>query len=176
MHPTHSFAAMGKDAEWLMAGQLGSDLNFGPDTPMMRVRERNGHVLGLGTRLGKVTFYHCLEDCEPGFPLPAYGPDSPFTVAVVDAEGVRHEKSYFAHNGALEYRIDRPNGAATRDYFTARFEAEGALGWHQVAEARCWLIDAERLYDISRDLLYEGTTIYAAPDDIGALTDGGNPI
>ena len=52
-----------------------------PTSPLGRVLEADGYIMGLGTDLGPVTFYHVLEDlCGDSFPFPVYTPDSPVVV------------------------------------------------------------------------------------------------
>ncbi|MGB7404099.1 MAG: AAC(3) family N-acetyltransferase [Pacificimonas sp.] len=168
VHPTHSFAAMGRDATWFVEGQLAASTNFGPDTPMMRVKERDGHICGLGTSLGAVTFYHTLEDCEPDFPRQVYTEDSPFRITVTDASGQAHEKDYFAHNNDFSHRIDYNNSMATLNYFERRLQRDAGMSWYEVGEASCWLLSARRFYDCQLKMMREGITVYATPDEIAA--------
>ena len=76
IHPTHSFAAIGPLAKWLTGTHHSCGTSFGAGSPMAKLREKQGYLLGLGTNLGTVTFYHCLEDIETGFPLAVHTVDS----------------------------------------------------------------------------------------------------
>ncbi|MEX6726003.1 AAC(3) family N-acetyltransferase [Parapedomonas caeni] len=163
VHPSHSFAAIGPEAAWLTEAHHLARTNFGDDTPMARMLARPSQLLGLGTNLGNVTFYHVLEDRE-AFPFPVYAPDGPFAVDCTDRAGVVHHLSLNAHQpGELPMRrIDHRTGGATlRALYTAHMEARGVLSWHQVGEARSWLVDANSFYREVKALMEEGLTVYA---------------
>jgi len=171
VHPTHSFAAAGAGATDLVADHHVCGTSFGAGSPMAKLRDGRGWLLGLGSDLGKVTFYHCLEDLEPDYPMPVYTSDSPFEAACRDAEGVTHHLKVNAHNPELAtHRIDRPDSTALRSYFTRRFEARAGLEWGRVGEAPAWTARADRFYEEARAMLHEGITVYTSADDLAALT------
>src|SRR5438067_1786985 len=65
MHPTHPFAAWGRHAEDLTnAHHLGG--TFDAQSPIFRLQEYDGLVLGLGTGLrDSFTILHVAEECHP---------------------------------------------------------------------------------------------------------------
>lgn len=170
IHPTHSFAAVGRDAGWLTEAHHQCGTNFGAGSPMMRLMERNGYIVGLGTNLGNVTFYHCLEDAEDRFPFNVYSPDSPMTVRCKGYSGDENVLRLSAHDPRVSAtRIDRPENAAIREFFTAWFERHAGLRWFQVGEARVWIVRAEAMYRETRLLMMRGLTIYSTQADITRL-------
>lgn len=160
-HPTHSFAAIGPRAHWLLDGHHLAATSFGEGTPLARLRETDSRLLGLGSDIGHVTYYHCLEDIEP-FPFEVYAPGI-HAVECIDFDGVSHTLRLRGHAGGAFAcrRIDHPDNAALRMRFTAALEQEAGLTWHQVGTARCWLVDGRSMYQTIKDLLYRGVTIYA---------------
>ncbi len=164
VHPTHSFSALGPQAAWLTADHHLAGSNFGSDTPMMRLMERGGYLMGIGTHLGTVTFYHCLEDMLDNFPLAAYSDDSPFAVRCIDWSGHEHTLRLPAHSPIhVETRIDRPENHAIRDLYTQRLEARAGLRWFPVGTTRGWVIALDDMYRECLHLLEEGLSIYARP-------------
>jgi aminoglycoside 3-N-acetyltransferase len=65
LHPTHPFAAWGKHAEDLLSTHdLGG--TFGENSPIFRLQDYNGLVVGLGTGLrDSFTILHVAEECHP---------------------------------------------------------------------------------------------------------------
>src|SRR5690606_8492762 len=135
--------AIGALAEELVAEHHTCGSSFGRGSPMAKMLEHDGWLLGLGTNLGTVTFYHCLEEIEPDYPLNVYSPDSPFTVRCRDGRGEVHLLTLGAHDEQVSAnRIDRPHSETLRAHYTRQFEKNAGLTWHTVGEARSWLISA----------------------------------
>lgn len=167
LHPTHSLAAIGPDAAMLVEGHHLSGSSFGEGSPMAKLLAADGYLLGLGTDLGRVTFYHCLEEIEEAFPVDIYTPDSPIDVACRGDDGQVHQLSISAHAPMIaRRRIDQPDNQALRTFFQDCFEVQAGLTWHGVGEARAWLIEAGRLYAEIKRLMQAGVTIYSSPSDL----------
>ena len=170
LHPTHSLAAIGPAAEMLTQDHHLADSSFGEGSPMAKLLAANGYLLGLGTDLGRVTFYHCLEEIEETFPIDVFTADSPITATCRDDAGRTHHLSVRAHDSsAASRRIDQPQNQYLRTFFQERFEQAGNLGWHQVGEASAWLIEAQRLYAEIKRLMRAGVTIYSSPSELEAF-------
>lgn len=168
VHPTHSFAAVGPDAEWLVKDHHLCGSSFGRGSPMARMMERDGYILGMGTNLGTVTFYHCLEEIEETFPVDVFTPDSPIKVQCRDYSGVTHILSVCAHDpdpNKIQYRIDRPESKELRELFRRRFEQYALLKWYQIGQAKSWLVPAKRLYEEYKRLVENGITVYTSGEE-----------
>lgn len=140
---------------------------------MATMLEHDGWLLGLGTNLGNVTMYHCLEEIEDDFPFNVYTADSPLTVKCRDWHGNVHTLELNAHDGSVsKTRIDRPENAAIRDFFTSQFEKNADLQWHQVCQAKTWLVSTRRFYDESARLMRDGVTIYTTESQLREREDG----
>lgn len=170
LHPTHSVAAKGPHARWLTESHHVDPHSFGRHSPFGRLLEvENGWLLGLGTDLGPVTFYHVLEDLDPGFPRRVYTRDSPLPATCIDRNGTAHRIKVFAHDPECSLgRIDRPEGAWIRGRVTDEMRLRG-LRWHEVGAGRAWTMPAAEMYDGLLDLLTRGLTIYSTETEAQAL-------
>lgn len=169
LHPTHSLAAIGQAAEMLVADHHLAGSSFGKGSPMAKLLDTDGYLLGLGTDLGKVTFYHSLEEIEDGFPIDVFTSDSPIDATCRGNDGQVHRLSVKAHSRDLaQRRIDQPENQHLRDFFQDSFERRAGLTWHQVGEARSWLIEASSLYAELKRLMQAGITIYSSRLDLAA--------
>jgi aminoglycoside 3-N-acetyltransferase len=67
VHPTHSFAARGRDATLATDSHHLDATPCGPNSPFARLRGRNAHVLMLGCDLASCTaIHHAEETLVPG--------------------------------------------------------------------------------------------------------------
>jgi aminoglycoside 3-N-acetyltransferase len=165
IHPTHSVVALGAQADWLVADHHHSPFAFDADSPLGRVLEADGYIMGLGTDLGPVTFYHVLEDlCGDSFPFPVYTPDSPIVREVTGWNGERLKVVVMAHSSDVSAdRIDKPSGMGVRDYITRYLERDGGLRWIKVGDGRAWIIRAADMFTCLECLMVKGVTIYRDP-------------
>lgn len=167
IHPTHSFAALGPAAEQLVSTHHTCGSSFGQGSPMAEMLTTESWLLGLGTNLGNVTMYHCIEEIEDDFPLYVYTPDSPLKVSCRDYKGNLHEMNISAHDANVSRtRIDRPENDVIRDFYTGWFAEHAGLTWHTVCEAKSWIAPANRLYDEAVRLMRDGITIYSTEGDL----------
>jgi aminoglycoside 3-N-acetyltransferase len=167
IHPTHSFAAVGRHADWLTQAHHQCGTTFGRGSPMMRLKEENGYLMGIGTDLGGVAFYHCLEDIEDRFPVSVYAAEAPSTVRCRGYHGDEYRVRVAAHDPAVAgATFARPEHAAVQDFFTGWFECHAELRWFQIADTRVWLTRAQAVYRETRRLMLRGITIYSTPEDV----------
>jgi aminoglycoside 3-N-acetyltransferase len=165
IHPTHSVVALGPRADWLVADHHHSPFAFDADSPLGRVLEADGYIMGLGTDLGPVTFYHVLEDrCGDSVPFPIYTPDSPVVREVTGWNGERLKVAVMAHSSDVSAdRIDKPSGMGVRDYITRYLERDGGLRWIKVGDGKAWIIRAADMFTCLECLMVKGVTIYRDP-------------
>ncbi|GEO40844.1 aminoglycoside N3'-acetyltransferase [Skermanella aerolata] len=174
IHPTHSVVALGARADWLVADHHRSPFAFDADSPLGRVLEADGYIMGLGTDLGPVTFYHVLEDlCGDSFPFPVYTPDSPVVREVTGWGGERLKVAVMAHSSVVSAdRIDKPTGTGVRDYVTRYLERDGGLRWISVGEGKAWVIRAADMFTCLECLMVQGVTIYRDPAESASAGRG----
>lgn len=74
VHPTHSVAVSGPDANWWIENHHLSGTPCGVGSPYHRLLERHGKILLAGVGIEAMTFYHCIEEI-----LESRMPESPLT-------------------------------------------------------------------------------------------------
>jgi aminoglycoside N3'-acetyltransferase len=174
LHPTHSVSALGPQAAWLTKDHHTDPRAFGAVSPLGRVLERGGFILGLGTDLGPVTFYHVLEDLEPHFPFNVYTADSPVVKNCITAHGETVPVAVMAHDSAVSsVRIDKATGGPVRRFLTENLRAGGVLHESPIGEGVCWSIAATDLYRRLGDLMRSSLTIYSSQTDLEAYNKHG---
>ena len=167
IHPTHSVMAIGAKAKWLVESHHTCGSTFGKGSPFGKLLEDKSYILGLGTRLGTVTFYHTLEDIEENFPFRVYTKDSPFDSVCIDYRGKRVKVTVSAHDDSISpVRIDRRNGGWLRDIYTALLEDNANLQWFNVGKAKTWLCDSSKLYSVQKSLTFAGLSIYSTEKNV----------
>lgn len=66
-HPSHSFAAWGRRAEWIVSAQPFRD-EMGPKSPLGKLHALDGRILLLGVDHGSNTTLHLAESLIAGWP------------------------------------------------------------------------------------------------------------
>lgn len=167
IHPTHSFAALGPRAEWIVAEHHRCGTSFGEGSPMVRAMQADARLAGLGTNLGNVTFYHCLEDLEPDFPLAVYTKESPYLVQCIGWNGETYAWQLPAHDAAVSRtRIDHRESTAIRAFFQTALEQHAGLQWFTIGHGRGWLVPMRAMYDECVRLMRSSITIYSTEADL----------
>lgn len=161
LHPTHSVIAKGPLAHWLTERHHEDVRSFGPLSPLGRLLQvADGWLMGLGTDLSTVTFYHVLEDLQPNYPRQIYTLDSPLSAVCRDWDGTARTVAVLAHDPQCAAgRIDRPEGVWIKRHLTVQFERHG-LRWHEVGAGKSWLVPARAMYEVLERQLALGITIY----------------
>jgi aminoglycoside 3-N-acetyltransferase len=160
IHPTHSICAFGANAKWITNAHENAGTNFGQGTPLHKIMEAEGLILGLGIDFGPVTFIHVLEDTLGDFPIKVYC-DKEYVAKVVGANGLEREMQIKAHDSEVSRtRIDKEEGRWIRGFVTEYLSNQGLLRTGCVGEAKSWIIRARDLFAAQRKLLAEGITFY----------------
>ena len=85
-HPTHSIAAYGQDASWVVKDHHLDDTPFGLNSPFARLMEIDGYILGVGLDTRWITFYHHFEDINEHFPINIYSKQK-YKIPVIIEDG-----------------------------------------------------------------------------------------
>lgn len=137
-HPEASIAAIGREAEWLVADHR-LDAGYGPGSPLEKLVERCGKVLLLGAPADAVTVLHYAEAIAdiPNKRLVAYH------VPVLDDVGrkVWRRVEEFSTNGILDC-YDQEKGPDAVERITRDYIADGRGRQGIVGQADCYLFDA----------------------------------
>ena len=142
MHPTHSVCGIGKYANEILKEHINSDTPVGKDSPFALLPKYKGKVLMLGCKLYPNTSFHGIE--EKGNVSYVLSPEKR-EYTLIDENGIQTKKEYFYHY------IDE-NG------FGQRYDRIGELMGlkpSKVLNADCYLIDAEKMWDVALDKLKE---------------------
>ena len=169
VHPTHSVSAIGPKAELLTSTHHDTDKSFGPSSPFGKIKDAEDYIMGLGSGLGTVTFYHTLEDYEPDFPRDVYTKEI-FSVSCKASTGEAHHVTIPVHSPHVsEYRIDKRNSYWLRDIYAKLFEMAGVINNVTIGKANCWYGRADQIYNKAKHLAYQGLDIYSSPEDIATF-------
>jgi len=158
IHPTHSVLAWGKNAEYITSDHENCDTTFGKGTPLYKLIETDSYIMGLGSGIGYVTFYHVIEDVIKDFPIEVYGRKE-YKIKLLIDNKTRflslkfHKKQYV--------RIERINGTWARTFIKNYFKQVGKLMEGRIGDANCWIIKASDMYDCLEKLMNAGITIYS---------------
>ncbi|HUI25746.1 MAG TPA: AAC(3) family N-acetyltransferase [Candidatus Kryptonia bacterium] len=170
LHPTHSAAAVGSQAEYLTGDHHKAEMPFGPCSPYYRLGELSGKIILLGVPLANMTNFHVVEDTlGDEFPYPVYMPE-PVQARVRDYTGKEFRMTTRIHNPEISKRR-RCN------------EMEGALVACNVAQVgqvgagRTIVLDAARLNTVLLELSRQNVTMYT-PDGfaIQSMLRKRNPV
>lgn len=142
LHPTHSVAAYGKDAEGFCAGHEKFSTPCARRSPWGKLYDRKAKILFIGTKsIGCSTFFHGVEEF---LPVPGMFEKDPYDLFLEKPDGSLFRIPSFRHHGhhnkyySLAAPLLRENGALK----------EGRFG-----DAACFLLDAKKSADLILELL-----------------------
>jgi len=151
-HPTHSMAAIGAHASFLLGGHENSLYPFDRASPFWKLIKIKGYVLLLGVDYESMTVLRTFECIVPDFPYQVYL-EKPIKLRVVNTKG--QEKSIMTKVQNPQVSKMRSNsiiGGYLDKYGVSRI---GSVG---MATAR--LVFVGDLLDIMNELLKNGITTY----------------
>lgn len=167
LHPTHSVAALGRNARYLTEAHHLAPSTFGKGSPWDRLIEIGGKVAGIGIPMAPGGLYHPLEDyMKEAFPLPVRMNETHFLRCRHSSGEIIQVPVVPLAPEFLPRRIDHKSRGDLRDYFWREFTRAGLLRVGQVGEARTWLIGAQEFFKHLIQLAQEGITIYSTPEEL----------
>jgi len=154
VHPTHSCAALGPKADFLLEGQEEAPTLFGEGTPFHKLMEVNGFVLCLGIGIGMMSMYHVAEDITLNFPLKVYRPGKE-KLPVVDWSGNKRNIETAVHDVELhdKFSVDEP-------LFERELAKRGALKSLRIGESSSSLMPAKKVTMALKDMAARGRLWY----------------
>lgn len=166
-HPFSSCVARGSRAQYIVANHQDDPRICHAGSPVGRALELDAKIVGLGTDVGTITLYHCLEDMWDGLQIHPYA--APFTATYIDATGVRVSRILLRHDPEVsKYRVDRPTGTWIRARLREHFERIGLMRTFSFGCAPSWIMSARALYEEMQRLAESGVTIYSRPSPLVA--------
>ncbi len=130
LHPTHSVAARGPQAAWLVEGHENSSTPCGAGTPYARLIESAGQILFLGCRLDRNTAFHTLEAMAE---VPYLLRDESETYELIDRHGQVLQREVRRHRDRIPRRFNE---------MEPRLAEAGALARRKIGAAACLLVDS----------------------------------
>lgn len=112
IHPTHSLAASGPDAEAICGGHASCDTPCGKGTPYERLIQQDCAVLMFGVTMNTYTFFHTAEDSAA---LPFLYDEEPYELLYRGVDDRVHVLNMWRHNMGIARRF-----AKTDDWLEAR--------------------------------------------------------
>lgn len=159
LHPTHSVAAYGPQAEYLVRDHEQRPNPFGQATPFHKLIEMDGRVLQLACPFWAISSFHVVEAVFTDFPGHVFLTDL-FPMRYRDLDGVEH---------AIPVQIHDPAVFATGPHVRQDTEARiyedclqrGIVRTGTVGLATVHLLEARGLEEYLEELASNGRTIYS---------------
>jgi len=145
-HPTHSVAAIGKDARKVTEGHEYAMTPCGRDTPYLKIAEAHGKILFLGATLNSNTTFHSVEELAKLY----YHLQPEPTICELEIRGERARRKLFLH----AYGAPRAFGEKEGELVESGVAKVGRVG-----RARSILMDAGDMIDFTLHKL-EGDGLY----------------
>ncbi len=164
-HPFSPMCAWGKNARFVTEGHALDSRIAHANSPLARMRDLDGKIVGIGTNMGTVSFYHVLEDTWDGFPFDPYAPAEDVTYVDSDGNTVTRPIQRYDRE-KTRCRIDNDLGLRTREFFTRHMNEQGIRHEFQFGGAPAFWMPARKLYAEMQRLAERGTTIYSGAADL----------
>ena len=104
LHPTHSVAAIGRQAEYVTRDHLNCETPCGEKSPYMKLVEFDGKVVFIGVTLKSCTLLHSAEEiAKCSYHLQA----KPVNAKITDADGNVIEKTLYIHQWGTERNFEK---------------------------------------------------------------------
>jgi len=159
-HPTHSVAAIGQNASYIVKDHYRCDTPFSDGSPFERIMELGGKWLFLAVDIDKFTIFHVFEDHCPEFPYKVYY-DHPLIVKTIDMYGEEKVVRTKIHDYDLSLiRIDNDKSKVVLNRVRKRFDEMHVLGKGRVGNGISYTIDARQGMGALGAMLKMGETIY----------------
>lgn len=148
LHPSHSLAVWGKEAESFTAGHERFETAFNRLSPWGKLLDRGGKILLIGVDLTVATFLHAVEEWS-GVPVLS---SKPVIRYIIDREGRRMTRTIYWHTGAHSEKFFRAEQILLD---------HGALTKCRIAEASCMLMDCRKTWECMEFLLRQKPDFFA---------------
>ena len=148
LHPTHSIAAWGKDAEDFLSGHEKFDSPCHRNSPWGKLYDRQAKILFVGTTISCNTFLHGVEEW---LPVPGMLTEYAEDLVVFDYDGNRIEVPSRRHDGdhSQYYKV-----------MLEQFRECGALSEGRLGDARVFVLDAKKSGDCTFGLLQKNPLFF----------------
>ncbi len=135
LHPTHSAAAIGPRAAWILEGHEDASTPCGEGTPYAKVIDGGGQILFLGCGLDRNTAFHSLEAMAN---VPYLLREDADAFELIDGQGRVVHRTIRRHRERIPRRFRE---------MEETLENAGALARGKVGNAPCLLVEARAMRD-----------------------------
>ncbi|AJY75901.1 AAC(3) family N-acetyltransferase [Paenibacillus beijingensis] len=156
LHPTHSVAALGKDAEAFVTGNEKCDTPCGPQSPWGKLLERKATIMLLGVDLRRNTFMHGIEEWAN---IPNRVADRPVLLYTILPDGTEIPVPSRRHSG----------GENWSDYFwkvNDIFIKKGVMYTGRFGLAEVRICDADRMTSLLNQMLRINPDLFSTIDPL----------
>jgi aminoglycoside N3'-acetyltransferase len=159
LHPTHSVAAIGPEAKWLVKDHHLDSTPFGPNSPFARLLEIDASIVGIGLDVRWITLYHHFEDICDYFPVRVYSEER-FQIPVLLEDGTHVLVATPRHDPTVA-AVRLNNDYATLSLVDNALTQYGQIIRGVVGRGQAYMIKACNLIrTLERMLNEKGQTIY----------------
>lgn len=151
LNPTHSIAAIGKDAEEFVKGEENFFTPLARGGCWYRLMERGAKIMFLGCPLSRNTFIHGVEEwC--GIENRLTKDPANYKIKLADGQTIEHPT----------YRHEAPVSDVSQNYKKMEpvFLRDGAAYEGKFGDARCVICDAEKVCEITSQYLKKNPDIF----------------
>jgi len=134
VHPTHSIAVWGKDAQEIAAAHIRDFTPVGANSPLHELKRRNGKIIMLGCGLEPNTSMHGIE--EMTVPDYLYGVNYDYDLILYDGKKVK--TNILSHNfSGVDQRYDKVLDVLDKTDYT----------FGKVLNADCYVLNAQAVWE-----------------------------
>lgn len=158
LHPTHSVAVYGKNAEEYIKGEENITTPCAPEGCWGRLKDIRAKILLLGVTHTRNTYIHSIEE---SFGIPERFTEQPVRFQVKLPDGTVKEVDMYRHYN----RID-PHISEHYDIMKEGYEKTGAAKEVRLGDAECILCEAEKLYEVTGKILTKEPNCFIDREEI----------
>lgn len=145
LHPTHSMAVYGKDAEEYIKGEENRTTPCAPEGCWGRLKDIKAKILLIGVTHARNTYIHSIEE---SYNVPERFTAEPVRFQIKLPDGAVKNVDVYRHYNKKEAHISE-----MYDKMEAGYEQTGAAKKVRLGDASCILCDAERLFEVTGRIL-----------------------
>lgn len=157
LHPTHSVAALGRDAAAFLAGEETRNTPCPRGGCWGRLYDRKATILFLGCTLRSNTFLHCVEEWNQ---IPDRLRDTPYRVQVIDTQGNSYMVDMHGHYST------KGDVSQWYDKMEKPFASRQAIRYGTFGDAACVIADAVQMGDITTAYLQKHPDLFSDPREV----------
>lgn len=160
-HPTHSVAAIGKDADFYTGTHHLDKTPFGPNSPYFKLLQRKAKVLLFGATMNNITFIHAIEDAlGDAYPVKHIYSKRRYSIDCVTADGEKVTVDTPVHDPFTSIRRDS-------NFLFDDGLRHGYLKAWKLGEGYVALLDTEAFTARYVEMLKKGESIYGRCRKLG---------